>query len=158
TVYVGALGRLYGPNEERGLFKTTDGGKTWQKVLYIDDKTGIIDVQMHPSDPQTLLVAAWERQRDGYDSRDDDPPMADGYDGYDPIKKWGPGSGIYKTTDGGKTWRKLTHGLPSASTGRIGVDYYRKDPNTVFAIIDCEKIGMGRQRSNAYLGIVSQDF
>src|SRR5262249_48387900 len=117
-----------------------------------------IDVQIHPSDPQTLLVAAWERQRDGYDSRDDDPPMADGYDGYDPIKKWGSSSGIYKTTDGGKTWRKLTQGLPSGSMGRIGIDSYRKDPNTVFAIIDCEKIGMGKQRSNAYLGIAGQNF
>ena len=69
-VYVGALGRLYGPNEERGLFKTTDGGKTWEKILYVDDKTGVIDLRMHPADPETLLAAAYERQRDGYDAND----------------------------------------------------------------------------------------
>jgi S1-C subfamily serine protease/photosystem II stability/assembly factor-like uncharacterized protein len=142
VVYVGALGRLYGPNEERGLYKTSDGGQSWERVLYIDDKTGVIDVQVHPAESDTLLVATWERQRDGYDSHPGNP-MADGYDSYDPIKKWGPGSGIYKTTDGGKNWRKLTKGLPSSNFGRVGIDYYRKNPNVVFAIIDCEKIGMG---------------
>ena len=83
-VYVGALGRLYGPNEERGLYKTTDGGKTWQKILYIDDKTGVIDLHMNPADPETLLVAAWERRRDGFDSHRGEPPLKDGYDAYDP--------------------------------------------------------------------------
>src|SRR5438270_1277801 len=67
TVYVGALGRLYGPNEERGLFKTTDGGKTWTKLLYVDDKTGVIDLVMHPTEPDTLLVATYDRQRDEFD-------------------------------------------------------------------------------------------
>ena len=67
-VYVGALGRLYGPSEERGLYKTSDGGKTWKKVLHIDNKTGVIEVKMNPQDPETLLVAAWERQRDRFDS------------------------------------------------------------------------------------------
>ena len=66
-VYVGALGRLYGPNEERGLFKTEDGGKTWKKILYVDDKTGVIDMRMDPFDPNTLLVGMWERKRDGFD-------------------------------------------------------------------------------------------
>src|SRR5262249_32417743 len=100
-VYVGALGRLYGPNEERGLFKTGDGGKTWDKILYVDGATGVIDIQMHPTDPETLLVATWERQRDGFDSYLGEK-IPEGYDGYDPIKKWGRGSGLYKTTDGGK--------------------------------------------------------
>src|SRR5579885_3838279 len=67
TVYVGALGRLYGPNEERGLFKTTDGGHTWQRVLYVDDRTGVIDMRMNPADTETLIVATWERQRDEFD-------------------------------------------------------------------------------------------
>src|SRR5947199_4215939 len=67
-VYVGALGRLYGPSEERGLYKTSDGGKSWERVLHVDDKTGVIDIRMHPSDPETLLVATWERQRDGFDT------------------------------------------------------------------------------------------
>src|SRR5207237_9373128 len=86
-VYVGALGRLYGPNEDRGLFKTTDGGETWQKILYVDDKTGIIDLQMHPTEPDTLLVATYERQRDSFDTND-------------PSKKFGPGTGLSKTTAG----------------------------------------------------------
>ena len=160
TVYVGALGRLYGLNEERGLFKSTDGGKTWEKVLFIDDKTGVIDVQMHPADPNTLLVATWERQRDEFDSYQGQPPPPEGFSQYDPIKKNGPGSGLYKTTDGGKTFRKLTKGLPTCALGRIGIDYYRKDPNVVFAVIDSERIGMGppqAQGPSGYLGINGQD-
>jgi photosystem II stability/assembly factor-like uncharacterized protein len=169
TVYVGALGRLYGPNEERGLYKTTDGGLTWNKVLYIDDRTGVIEMKMNPKDPETLLVATWERQRDGFDSHagaiaaqrggagrgNVNPPLADGYDAYDPIKKWGPGGGIFKTTDGGKTFKKLTQGLPSCNLGRIGLDYYRKDPNIVYAVIDTEKIGMGVVP--AYLGVEADE-
>ena len=142
-VYVGALGRLYGPNEERGLFKTTDGGQTWQKLLYVDNKTGAIDVQMHPTDPDTLLVAMYERQRDGFDSHRGEPPPADGYDGYDPIKKWGPGGGLYRTTDGGKTFQKITKGLPSCNLGRLGIDFYRKDPKVVYLVLESEKLGMG---------------
>src|SRR5437588_6985459 len=110
-VYVGALGRLYGPNQERGLFKTTDGGKTWDKILYLDEHTGIIDMRMHPRDPDTLIVAAWDRKRDGFDSFLGDTAPT-GYDGYDPVKKWGAKAGIYKTTDGGKYIKKLTYGLP----------------------------------------------
>ena len=127
-VYVAALGRLWGPNEERGLYKTTDGGKTWKKVLYIDDKTGVVDVQMNPEEPDTLLVAAYERARDGYDSNS-------------PKKKWGPGGGLYKTTDGGKSFRRITRGLPTCLLGRIGIDYFRKDPKVVFAVVESEKIG-----------------
>src|SRR5262249_42458727 len=67
-VYVGALGRLYGYSEDRGVFKTTDGGEHWEKVLYIDEKTGIIDLQINPADPESVIAAAWERQRDGFDS------------------------------------------------------------------------------------------
>lgn len=146
TVYVGALGRLYGPNEDRGLYKTTDGGKTWNKILYIDDKTGVMDMRMHPTEPDTLLVAMYERQRDIYDTND-------------PIKKWGPGAGLHKTTDGGKTWKKLTKGLPSVQLGRMGLDYYRKDPNTVYLILESEKIGMGTrpQTSDVYTGMFAFD-
>jgi photosystem II stability/assembly factor-like uncharacterized protein len=145
-VYVGALGRLYGPNPERGLFKTSDGGQTWEKVLFLDDRTGIIDMQMQPTDPDTLLVAAWERLRDGYD-------------GGDPSIKWSERSGLYKTSDAGKTWKKLTQGLPTCKMGRIGLDYYRKDPNIVFALIDTEKIGTGPDRvaGNAYMGIQGEN-
>ena len=77
-VYVGVLGRLWGPSEERGLYKTTDGGKNWKRVLFVDDKTGVIDVQMNPKNPETLMVATYERQRDGFD-------------GNDPGKKYGEG-------------------------------------------------------------------
>ncbi len=141
-VYVGALGRLYGPNEERGLFKTTDGGASWEKILYFDANTGVIDARMHPTDPDTLFVAMWERRRDGYDSWPGGD-IAEGYDSYDPVKKWGPNAGIYKTTDGGKSFKKLTKGLPTSEFGRIGLDIYRKDPNVLFAVVDCQKIGMG---------------
>jgi photosystem II stability/assembly factor-like uncharacterized protein len=157
VVYVGALGRLYGPNPDRGLFKTSDGGKTWDKIFYVDDKTGVIDMQMNPTDPETLLVAMWERQRDGFDSYRGDPPMTEGYDAYDPIKKWGPGSGLYKTNDGGKSFRKLTNGLPTGSLGRIGISYYRKNPNTIFTIIDGEKIGMGAPPNPMFLSIEGEN-
>ncbi len=168
TVYVGALGRLYGPSEERGLYKTTDGGKSWTKLpLQTDENTGVIDIQMSPAEPDTLLVATWERRRDGFDSHAGalagprganaprlQPALVDGYDAYDPIKKWGKG-GIYKTTDGGKSFRKLVNGLPTNPLGRVGLDFYRKDPKIVYAIIDCSKIGMGTVAG--YLGVVSQN-
>ena len=141
-VYVGALGRCYGPNKERGVYKTTDGGATWNQVLFKDDKTGVIDMAMHPTDPDTILVAMWERKRDGYDVYQG-KDMLDPYDHYDPIVRFGVNGGIYKTTDGGKTFDKMTAGLPSSKTGRIGLDWYRKDPNVVFAIVDCEDIGKG---------------
>ncbi len=143
VVYLGSLGRLWGPNEERGLFKTTDGGETWEKILYIDDKTGIIDVQIKPDEPDTLLVAAYERQRDGFD-------------GNDPAKKWGPGSGLYKSTDGGRTWRKITEGLPSCNLGRIGIDFYRKDPNVVFMVLESEQIGKEPENA-AFFGVTGED-
>ncbi len=142
-VYVGALGRLWGSNEERGLFKTTDGGKTWKKIHYVDDKTGVIDVQMSPTDPDTLLVATYERQRDGFDTND-------------PAKKWGAGSGLYRTTDAGATFTKITKGLPTCTLGRIGLDYYRKDPDVVFMVLESEKIG--KEPENApYMGIRGED-
>ncbi|HEV3203287.1 MAG TPA: PDZ domain-containing protein [Gemmataceae bacterium] len=156
-VYVGALGRLYGPSEERGLYKTTDGGKTWNRILFVDDKTGVIDMQMHPTNSETLLVATWERQRDGFDSHRGEPPLTDGYDAYDPIKKWGPGSGLYKTTDGGKTFKKLIKGLPTNPLGRMGIDYYRKDPNKIVVLVDCEKIAMGTPPSQTFLGVQGED-
>ena len=158
TVYVGALGRLYGSNEERGLYKTTDGGVTWERCFYIDDRTGIIDLQLHPSDPNTIIVAAWERLRDGFDSwPGSEVPLPEGYDGYDPIRKWGPSSGLYKSTDGGKNWKKLTAGLPTSQLGRIGFDWFRKDPNILYAVVDCENIGKGPAPLTVLWGGVAAD-
>ncbi len=162
-VYVGALGRLWGSNEERGLFKTTDGGKTWNKILYFDDKTGVIDMRMHPKDPETLLVAMYDRERDAFDSHPGQPAMPDGYDSYDPIRKWGPHAGIYKTTDGGKTFKKCAKGLPTVDTGRIGLDCYLKTPGVVYAIIETKMIGSQPTKPGAkpgqetYLGVQGQD-
>lgn len=127
-VYVGVLGRLWGPNEERGLYKTTDGGKTWKKILFVNDKTGVIDVQMDASNPERLYVATYERKRDGFD-------------GNDPEVKYGEGSAIYRTDNGGKSFKKLTKGLPTCKLGRIGISIYRKDPKFVYAIVESEKIG-----------------
>jgi photosystem II stability/assembly factor-like uncharacterized protein len=157
-VYVAALGRLYGPGGERGLFKTEDGGKSWKSLIPLDDKTGAMDIAMHPSNPDTLLVSTWERQRDEFDSfrgeaRDKKPG---GTDEYAPIKVHAPGSAIYRTTDGGKTFAKLSKGLPQAKLGRIGFDWSRKDPKTIFAIIDTEKAGMGKPPPRVYVGMQSE--
>ena len=142
-VYVGALGRLWGPNEDRGLYKTTDGGETWNKVLYIDDKTGVIDVQMNPKDPDTLIVATYERERDGFD-------------GNDPAKKFGPGSGVYLTKDGGATFQKVTQGLPNSNLGRIGISIYRRDPKQIYLVLECEKIGLVPENAG-YAGLRGED-
>jgi photosystem II stability/assembly factor-like uncharacterized protein len=160
TVYVGALGRVYGPNEERGLFKTEDGGKTWKKVLYVDDKTGVIDFRMDPFDPNTLVVAMWERKRDGFDGEVGPNTDWPSPDQYGPVVTFGAGGGLFKTTDGGKTWKKLTgekgaSGLPTVKTGRIGIDYSRKTKGLLFAIIDTEKVGTGRPPLTVYMGISS---
>jgi photosystem II stability/assembly factor-like uncharacterized protein len=119
VVYVAALGHLWGPNQERGLFKTTDGGKTWNRVLFINQDTGVVDVKLDPRNPDTVFAAAYERRRTPF-----------GFNG------GGPDSALYKSTDGGATWKKLTKGLPYANggdTGRIGVTIYRRDSAIVYA-------------------------
>lgn len=143
VVYVGALGRLWGPNEERGLFKTTDGGKTWSKIHFVNEKTGVIDVQMSPADPDTLLVATYERQRDMFCTND-------------PKTKWGAGSALYRTTDGGKTFERITGGLPTGMLGRIGIDFWRKDPNHVYMVLESEKIGLEPDNA-AFMGVNGAD-
>ncbi|HUN28940.1 MAG TPA: hypothetical protein VMV65_04010 [Alphaproteobacteria bacterium] len=120
VVYVAALGHAYGPNAQRGVFKTTDGGKTWSKVLYKDENTGAISLSIDPQHPDTVYAALWQTRR---------PP----WNTYPPSN--GPGSGLYKTTDGGKTWAQLTSGLP-AKVGRIGVAVAPSDPSRVYAQVD----------------------
>ncbi len=153
-VYVGALGRLYGANDERGVYKTTDGGKNWERILFVDNKTGIIDMHMSPTDPETLIVATWEHKRDGYDAFFENAPVPDEYG---PVVTHAPGTALYKTTDGGKSFKKLKDGLPTAKLGRIGLDWSRKNPNRIYAIIDTEKAGAGNPPSTVYMGIQGDD-
>jgi photosystem II stability/assembly factor-like uncharacterized protein len=126
-VYVAALGRLWGANKERGVFKTTDGGVTWQHVLAINEDTGAVDLIMDPANSKVLLAAAYQRRRTGW-----------GFNG------GGTHSGLYKTVDGGRTWRKLAGGLPTGDIGRIGLDVYRKDSNLVYAIVEHREGGVFR--------------
>ena len=126
-VYVAAQGHLWGPNEERGVFKTTDAGKTWQKVLYINPDTGVNDLAMDPLNPDTIYASAYQRRRTVF-----------GMNG------GGPGSAIYRTTDGGAHWTRLTTGLPKGDLGRIALDVYRKNPNVVYALVEAEESGIFR--------------
>lgn len=119
-IIVGAIGHLYTPNKERGIFKSVDGGKTWQHKLYINEHTGIIDMQRAPDNPKVLYAAAWERERKAWN-----------FDGD------GAHSAIYKSSDGGDTWSKITdgNGFPKGQgVGRIGLAVF--DQNTVYAIHD----------------------
>ncbi len=154
-VYVGALGRLYGPGGERGMFKTTDGGKTWENVLRVDNVTGVLEIIMNPTNPEMLIAATWERQRDEFDSFLGNAKKPEATDGYGPAKLHAAGTQLYKSTDGGKSWNVLIKGLPKAKMGRIGLDWHRKNPNLVFAIVDTEKAGTGLPPTQAYLGVSS---
>src|ERR1700682_2115891 len=117
VVYVAVLGHLFGANTERGVYKTTDGGKTWNNVKFIDEDTGFTDLVMDPSDSKTLYAASYQRRRTSW-----------GFNG------GGPGSGLWKTTDAGKTWTKLEgNGLPEGLLGRIGIDVSRSNPNVIYA-------------------------
>ena len=127
-VYVAALGHAYGPNETRGVFRSNDGGKSWKKVLFKDNKTGAIDLVFDPNNPHILFAALWEAQRTPWS-------MISG----------GPGSGLYRSGDDGATWKRLeAHGLPSGVLGRIGVSVSGADGNRVYAIIEAEKGGIYR--------------
>jgi photosystem II stability/assembly factor-like uncharacterized protein len=130
VVYAAALGHLWGANPDRGVYKTIDGGKNWNQVLKISNDTGVSDIAMDPESPDTLYASAYQRRRTPF-----------GFNG------GGMEAGIYKTTDGGATWKKLTKGLPyenGGETGRVGLDIYRKDPNIVYALVQHEKGGIYR--------------
>jgi photosystem II stability/assembly factor-like uncharacterized protein len=119
--YVAAFGLYYGPSDERGVFKTTDGGKTWRKVLFRDARTGAVDLAIDRNNPNVLFAALWEAYRIEYQ-------MSSG----------GPGSGLFKSTDGGETWSEITRnpGLPSGMVGRIGVALTAADSNRVYALVE----------------------
>jgi len=118
-VFVAAVGPLWADGGERGLFRTTDGGKTWTNVLNISPHTGVTDVIMDPTDPNTIYAAAFQRQRKAYS-----------------FIGGGPESGIYKSIDGGTIWTKLTEGLPKGDIGRIGLDVSRSQPRTIYATLE----------------------
>ena len=124
TVLVGAVGHAWGPNEERGVFKTTDGGKTWKKVLYVDNTTGVADMVMAPHNPKVLFAAMWTVRRYPWN-------MVDG----------GPTSAIYRSTDGGDTWQKLTEDMPKGPLGRIALAIAPTNPQHIYALIEA-KTGM----------------
>ncbi|MHC5028566.1 MAG: WD40/YVTN/BNR-like repeat-containing protein, partial [Planctomycetota bacterium] len=122
-VYVASAGQEWVENEMRGVFKTTDGGQTWTHTLKISPKTGVNDLVMDPSDPNTLYARAWQRQRRKWNDPRVEPGFSEG--------------GIFKTTDAGRTWTRLTNGLPPSNVlGRIGIDVARSNPNVVYGYID----------------------
>ncbi len=126
TAWIAVLGHLYSPNKERGVYKTTDGGKTWKQTLAIDENTGVVDIDINPQNPNELYAAAWYRTRRAWN-----------------FEESGRTSGIYKSTDGGNTWTLLTKegsGFPTGATvGRIGLAVYPKNPQIVYAIVDNQK-------------------
>jgi photosystem II stability/assembly factor-like uncharacterized protein len=121
VVYVAALGSLWGSGGDRGVYKTTDGGQTWQRVLFVNDDTGATELLMDPSNNKVLYAATYQRRRATW-----------GFNG------GGPGSAIHKSSDAGRTWTKLTSGIPPGPLGRIGMDVYRSNPNILYARIEHE--------------------
>jgi photosystem II stability/assembly factor-like uncharacterized protein len=135
TVYVGAIGSPWGEHPERGVFKTTDGGETWEKVLFVNNKTGVADLIMDPSNPNKLIAAMWEHKRDPWF-----------------FNSGGAGSGLYMTHDGGKNWKKLTEedGLPKGDLGRIGVAIAPGKPNIVYALVEAKKNALYKSEDGGY--------
>jgi photosystem II stability/assembly factor-like uncharacterized protein len=129
VVYASSMGHVFKPDPERGVFKSTDGGKTWNKILFVDDRTGAIDLVMDPTHPEVLYAAMWEAYRTPWG-----------------LSSGGPGSGLYKTTDGGAHWTTLSHnpGLPQEMLGRIGVSVAASSPNVVYAIMQAKEGGVFR--------------
>ncbi len=126
-VYVAALGHAYGPNPERGVFRSKDGGRSWSCVLFQDENTGAIDLALDPSNPKTILAALWQTRR---------PP----WNTYPPSN--GPGGGLYRSDDGGDTWKPVSESFPSEKLGRIGVAFAPSDARRVYALVDAKEGGL----------------
>ena len=135
TVYVGAIGSPWGEHQERGVYKTTDGGKTWKQILFTNIRSGVAELIMDPTNPNKLIAAMWEHKRDPWF-----------------FKSGGPGSGIYVTFDGGKTWEQGTDedGLPKGELGRIGLAIAPSRPNVVYAIIEAKKNALYRSNDGGF--------
>ena len=133
VAYVAALGQPFGPNPERGVFRTTDGGKTWKKVLYVNDRTGVVALAMNPANPRELYAGAWRGERKPWT-----------------IISGGPASegGLYKTSDGGDTWTKLSAGLPQTLVGKLDVDVSRTKPDRVYVLLEAPGEARGLYRSD----------
>jgi photosystem II stability/assembly factor-like uncharacterized protein len=129
VVYVAAQGPLWAPGGDRGLYKTTDGGRTWNRVLEIDENTGVSEVYLDPRDPDVIYAVSYQRRRHVWT-----------------LINGGPGSGIHKSTDGGATWRQLSSGLPSGDLGRIGMSVSPVNPDVVYAVVEAAT----RERSGLY--------
>jgi photosystem II stability/assembly factor-like uncharacterized protein len=129
--YVAALGQLWGPNRERGVFRTQDGGTTWEHVLALDSQTGCVDLAIDPDQPETLYTTAYRVRRDGFS-------------GPNPGVQFGPLAGIYRSRDGGTNWKRLTRGLPTRPMGRIGLAVWRKDPRVVLAVVQTDRTDISR--------------
>ena len=124
-VYVAALGHIWDANPERGLYRTRDGGETWDLVKFVSERAGFVDVVMHPRDPDVLFASAWERERGPY---------------Y--LQSGGPGSGLWKTTDGGDTWSEVAgNGFPAGEKGRIGLAIAPSSPRTMYALVEARGDG-----------------
>ena len=131
-IYIAAQGALWNASEARGVYKTTDFGTTWEKVLYVDENTGCADLTMHPENPDILLAAMWDHRRSP-----------------DFFRSGGPGSGLHKSEDGGQTWSEIKNGLPSGDLGRMAVEIAPSDPERVYLTVEAkEKEDKGLYRSN----------
>ncbi|NHF59844.1 hypothetical protein FK220_010870 [Flavobacteriaceae bacterium TP-CH-4] len=121
-IYVGVLGALWGDSEERGVFKSEDGGATWTKLLYVNPKTGCADLAMDPTDPNVLYASMWEFRRTGWS-----------------FESGGENSALYKSTDGGKSWNKIHNGFPEGKLGRLGIAIAPSNPKVLYTVIEAEK-------------------